>query len=127
MNREYKFRAWNDIAKEMYYMDRPFWEGEYDMLAFNGYLPCDVLDNLEQYTGLKDKNGKEIYEGDVCQIWARIVVDLDKCESFLLDPMPIEYHGSRFVLIDKKNEQALELAEYINTLEIIGNIHEVTI
>lgn len=120
--RDIRFRAWDGKEYLEYFVmsdGMVFRDGR----AFEDYISSSGI-ILEQFTGLKDKNQKPIYENDVCQVWARIVVDLDKCESFLLDPMPVEYHGSRYVLIDKKNEQTFELTEYINTLEIIGNIHE---
>jgi hypothetical protein len=68
MMREIKFRAWiqdgeweEDGSQQKYVMC-------YDM-AFEDYEPInDILagvENLMQYTGLKDKNAREIYEGDI--------------------------------------------------------------
>lgn len=64
--REIKFRAWDKDDKTMWYMD----EVESDQLPndllsdfLDNYYGCDLL----QYIGLKDKKGKEIYEGDICK------------------------------------------------------------
>ena len=65
--REIKFRAWlipdDDFESELPYMT-------YD-LAFEDYAPLNEqlksVSTLMQYTGLKDKNGKEIYEGDIVE------------------------------------------------------------
>jgi len=59
--REIKFRMW-------YEEERIMIDG--DSLAFEEYEPiCQLLtqDNIMQYTGVKDLNGKEIYEGDIIE------------------------------------------------------------
>jgi len=57
--REIKFRAWNIVHNLIYYKE----EGQSNASFFNN-CPESIY-KLMQFTGLKDKNGKEIYEGDV--------------------------------------------------------------
>jgi len=61
--REINFRAWYTLAKVMF---QPKDLEAYSMALLR--LPQDGHFELMQYTGLKDKNGKEIYEGDIAQL-----------------------------------------------------------
>ena len=110
--REIKFRAWwNDTGKKV-----EDFNNEYIIDACN-----DEVFTVEQFTGLRDKNRKEIYEGDICRVvrWK----DTED-ESFIIGEI-FEEKASFHI----KNGYAICSTDLIgqikpDIIEVIGNIHE---
>jgi len=108
--REIKFRAWNTINKEMSDVFN-----HSDLINANlhhiypKYDPDDYI--VMQYTGLRDKNGKEIYGGDVLNLNGTIYeVYFDK--------------GCFLVRMKEYPDNRMELMQIYNRSVIIGNKFE---
>lgn len=65
--REIKFRVWDDKQKEMRQVVQMTFGTNLMVMGFSGpnLVQSSESQIVMQFTGLKDKNGKEIYEGDV--------------------------------------------------------------
>ena len=110
MNREIKFRAWDSIAGQMW-EDVYFDGGHIYTIGPDGEnastMPRWGDNALMQFTGLKDKNGKEIYEGDIVNVG-----EIPELQNIIIKDIRLMID----ILYHHKNRKVW--------LEIIGNIHE---
>jgi uncharacterized phage protein (TIGR01671 family) len=113
--RTIKFRAWDKMKKIMSEVVEITWDtGEGDGIATEHYIGSWNRFELMQYTGLKDKNGKEIYEGDIVRGKSSPSSGRRKSKVFWTD------NGWQ-VNMQSENRSLSFLKD---RLEIIGNIYE---
>lgn len=113
MNREIKFRARNN--KCWIYCDAII--NGWAILNENGGMAKINPETLGQYTGLHDKNGKEIYEGDIV---------VDKEDEVMGEITWNEEEASFYfsILYENGTYEEEKLNDWASVLEVIGNIYD---
>ena len=121
--RELKFRVWNEFENK--FMPRGVIEISYgsfiDIDLRNGSIRFNHGDKIvEQFTGLRDRNGKDIYENDLIRAVGKNVVD---------DTFSVVFKNGAFCL--KSGQKSRPLFDddcginfILSHLEVVGNIHE---
>lgn len=124
MNRQIKFRAWDSDQKRMLKVYRISFDGPIEGAQAHCYLDDRGAEGskkcfydgdgltLEQFTGLKDSNGDDIYENDL------VLLDPDD------PPYQVIFDEGKFELSNDYLGLVYDLSEEHMDCEIIGNIHE---
>ncbi|MCH8632253.1 YopX family protein [Lactiplantibacillus plantarum] len=123
-----KFRAWDDLLNKMLVVYRISFDGPVDGVQVHCYLDDRGAEGsteyaydgdgliLEQFTGLTDVNGKDIYEGDV-------IKSNYKYAQPKISPIIIENGNSYILGEDLATGNEMLVSDHISEIKVIGNVH----
>lgn len=141
--REIKFRAWDTTKNKMFYGDNVVAYGDDTFAIFyESNNPCTGCAYLMQFTGLLDKNGNEIFEGDIVKsvvnynddgqgiflicfyngiFFAKRCFDDDGEANYQLSDAEYYFDEGRFI---NESPSLFELIQEDEIIEVVGNIYQ---
>lgn len=125
MTREIKFRAWDKDCCRFEYFEIGENDDCYGMFRVSANKFGSII---EQYTGLKDKNGKEIYEGDIVTVQDEDI-PFALVNAIATNRWLVRFgkHRAAFTLVKKtRRRNFIRTFQHIKQedVEVVGNIHE---
>lgn len=116
--REIKFRAWDKIDEKLWnVISIDFIKGEVTLL--NEYTKESYIREIDevelmQYIGLKDKNKRKIYEGDLIKLCDKLIGKIEYNKEI-----------SAFVIRYLNSKKYKCLGKWISCYKVIGNIYKI--
>lgn len=125
MNKQIKYRFWNKIGRFFEKSDKIAVNKDGDLVLYDYEtgewrvvkIEKTCLD-VDRFTGIVDKNGKEIYEGDIVKTQGDTALS---CGTFWTEISP---YGVKFKRIAKKSGKEIIIKANALEYELLGNIHE---
>ena len=113
--KEIEFRSFDNKTNKFEYWSFP--ENKYDGIFWE-MIKRPEFEKPQQSTGLKDKHGKMIFEGDIVKFWNGALDRTPPAQIF-----PVVFKDCNFIAGDENNNYWLGSTNMYD-IEIIGNIHQ---
>lgn len=131
--RDIKFRQWDKTSAEFFYWG--FGVGDFIFASPALLSDSNPIKDSEQFTGLQDKNGKDIYEGDVISVFYKDnksdPENYESLEAYIKDNSiiwTVEFGEGKFLVVNGGWPERCHVNDLWNRVgdstTVIGNIHE---